>query len=101
MNSTEKRMKELSKAIAALGGNFSAKPKEKKPRTASEMLAHLSQFKGEPKVITKEKKVFYGKPGEKGDIGDRGFPGRDGRDARVFINEMPKNPQKGDIWIQD
>lgn len=46
-------------------------------------------------------KVKRGVRGPVGPIGPAGKNGRDGRDARVFVDEKPENPIKGDIWIQN
>lgn len=73
--------------------------------TASTKKSKLSPIQLQP-----EKRVYYGKPGERGPKGDAGFqgvkgdrgePGKDGRDSRVFIGEAPLFPKKGDIWLHD
>lgn len=106
MNSLEKRSKELSRAVAALSKDVSYKKQVSKPKSL-DFLNNLTGLnipklkpkkipvESKPEVQIVEKKVFYGKPGEKGDRGekgdkgekgDAGNEGRDGRDGRDGIN---------------
>lgn len=90
MNATEKRARELSRAVMNLSKSFPEK-KVQKPRSL-DFLTKLTGVKKNTKIPPKpvpqmkivEKKVYMGEPGTKGEQGlrgDKGERGNDGKDA--------------------
>lgn len=129
MNATEKRARELSRAVMNLSKSFPEK-KAQKPRSL-DFLTKLTGVKKNTKIPPKpvpqmkvvEKKVYMGEPGTKGEQGlkgDKGERGNDGKDAvtpqkgvdyftaqdietlkREFLTLIPKIPEKESFQITD
>lgn len=95
-----KRARELSQQVRAFSNGKGQKKKKERPLTLSQRVAGITQYKSpiQTAVISTEKRVYLGKPGDKGADGV-GIPGKDGRHGR---DGLPgKTPVKGVDYFTD
>lgn len=99
-----KRARELSQQVRAFSNGKVAKKKKERPRTLSEKISDITQYKSpiQPTVIEKEKRVYMGEPGKPGRDGLPGFRGEPGESGKPGRDGLPgKTPVKGVDYFTD